>query len=106
MISYLKYINNTTTLTAITVILATTLVVEGIFAARTTPYAAFAYKNGGNGNGNTITPQINKQYGIVSGFDNSFDQELKPDMYSSKPTLYTRGICNTNITNSNTEELA
>ena len=40
-------------------------------------------KNKGIGNGNdyksgkTVTPQAGKQYGIVSGFDNSFNQELK-----------------------------
>jgi hypothetical protein len=27
--------------------------------------------------GKTVTPQIGKQYGIVSGFDNSFNQELQ-----------------------------
>ena len=71
----------TTTLeAAIIVVIFTvaTLVIGVIFAATTSTPVAFAYKkDNGNGNGNTITPQINKQYGIQSGFDNSFDQELR-----------------------------
>jgi hypothetical protein len=70
----------TTPETAIIVVIftAATLVVGGTFAATTSTPAAFAYKkDNGNGNGNTNTPQINKQHGIQSGFDNSFDQDLR-----------------------------
>ena len=49
----------------------------GTFIATTMTSTAFAYKEEDDGNGNTITPQTNNEYGIVSGFDNSFDQELR-----------------------------
>jgi hypothetical protein len=80
------------------ILIAGTLVVAGTLAA-TSSTSAFAYqkksaedkymkggdnrKNKGTGNGNdyesgkTVTPQAGKQYGIVSGFDNSFNQELQ-----------------------------
>ena len=49
---------------------------------RTSTHSAFAYqkKKGSQDsskNDNAITPQNNKQDGIVSGFDNSFNQELQ-----------------------------
>jgi hypothetical protein len=81
--------NNTKTknLAIVAVLMAATLVVGLTFAATTTAtattHSAFAYQmkgagqNYGNDNGNTLTPQTNRQYGIVSGFDNSFNQELK-----------------------------
>ena len=81
--------NNTKTknLAIVAVLMAATLVVGLTFAAATTTtattHSAFAYQmkgagqNYGNDNGNTLTPQTNRQYGIVSGFDNSFNQELK-----------------------------
>src|SRR5947208_709014 len=81
--------NNTKTknLAIVAVLMAATLVVGLTFAATTTTttatHSAFAYQmkgagqNYGNDNGNTLTPQTNRQYGIVSGFDNSFNQELK-----------------------------
>jgi len=52
-------------------------------ATATTTQSAFAYQmkgagqDDGSNNGNTLTPQTGRQYGIVSGFDNSFNQELK-----------------------------
>jgi hypothetical protein len=75
--------NNTKTkiLAIVAVLMAATLVVGLTFAATT--HSAFAYQMKGAGqddrkdNGNTLTPQTNRQYGIVSGFDNSFNQELK-----------------------------
>jgi hypothetical protein len=92
--------NNTKTLAIVAVLTAATLVV-GLTVAAATP-SAFAgghkerqdkYMKGGQGdykkarqtngndgakaNGNTVTPQSGKQYGIVSGFDNSFNQELQ-----------------------------
>jgi hypothetical protein len=67
--------NNTRTL-AIAAILAATLVVGITFAATT--QSAFAARRGnGNDNGNTVTDQIAKQKAYVSGFDNSFNQELQ-----------------------------
>jgi hypothetical protein len=71
--------DNTRTLAMVAIFIAATLVVGGTFAA--TP-SAFAYqkKKGsqdGSENGNTVTPQKSKQDGIVSGFDNSFNQELQ-----------------------------
>ena len=77
--------NNTKTknLAIVAVLMAATLVVGLTFAATATTHSAFAYQmkgagqDDGNDNGNTLTPQTNRQYGIVSGFDNSFNQELK-----------------------------
>jgi hypothetical protein len=75
------YMNNTTTRPTPTVIaailIAATLVVGGIVATTTTTTmtrAAFAY-NDDDKNGNTLTPQTNRQYGLVSGFDNQQGQE-------------------------------
>jgi hypothetical protein len=71
--------NNTKTLTAIAAILmATTLVVGGTLASTT----AFAYQKKGGGqenskNGNTATIQKCKQRGLVSGFDNTAEQECQ-----------------------------
>jgi hypothetical protein len=79
-----EYIMNNTktkTLAIVAILTAATLVV-GLTLTATT-HSAFAYQmkgagqNDGNDNGNTLTPQTNRQYGIVSGFDNSFNQELK-----------------------------
>lgn len=74
----------TRTLAIVTVLIAATLVVGMTFAATaTTTQSAFAYQmkgagqDDGSNNGNTLTPQTGRQYGIVSGFDNSFNQELK-----------------------------
>jgi hypothetical protein len=71
--------NNTKTLAAIAAILiAGTLVVAGTLAA-TSATSAFAYqkKRGQDDrkNGNTVTAQICKQKGSVSGFDNTAEQE-------------------------------
>ena len=71
--------NNTKTLAIVAVLTAATLVVGVTFAATATQ-TAFAYKRGGdkerdNGDGNTITAQINVQKGYVSGFHNSLEQE-------------------------------
>jgi hypothetical protein len=65
------------TLAVAAIFIAATLVVGLTFAATT--HSAFAYqmKGAGQDDGNTLTPQTNRQYGIVSGFDNSFNQELK-----------------------------
>ena len=69
--------NNTATTTlTIAAILAATLVVGVTFA--TTTQSALAVRRGnGNDNGNTDTDQIAKQKAYVSGFDNSFNQELQ-----------------------------
>jgi hypothetical protein len=71
----------TRTLAIAAVLTAATLVVGGTFAATTTTQSVFAYENKGGDknskNGNTVTPQTGEQYGIVSGFDNSFNQELQ-----------------------------
>ena len=75
--------NNTRTVSAIAAILmAATLVVGGTFAAT---HSALAYlpqkddkkdkKDGGNGNGNTVTIQANKQKASQSGWDNTQEQE-------------------------------
>ena len=75
--------NNTRTISAIAAILmAATLVVGGTFAAT---HSALAYlpqkddkrnkKDGGNGNGNTVTIQANKQKASQSGWDNTQEQE-------------------------------
>jgi hypothetical protein len=86
MILHWEYMNNTKTrtLARVTVLIAATLVVGMTFAATaTTTQSAFAYQmkgagqDDGSNNGNTLTPQTGRQYGIVSGFDNSFNQELK-----------------------------
>jgi hypothetical protein len=71
--------NNTKTLAAIAAILIVgTLVVAGTLAA-TSATSAFAYqkKRGQDDrkNGNTVTAQICKQKGSVSGFDNTAEQE-------------------------------
>jgi hypothetical protein len=68
---------NNTAITTLTIaaILAATLVV-GVTLATTTAITAFASSRG-NGNGNTDTDQIAKQKAYVSGFDNSFNQELQ-----------------------------
>jgi hypothetical protein len=68
--------NNTaiTTLTIAAIFMAATLVVGVTLATTTT--TAFASSRG-NGNGNTDTDQIAKQKAYVSGFDNSFNQELQ-----------------------------
>jgi hypothetical protein len=71
----------TRTLAIVAVLTAATLVVGVTFAATTTTQSVFAYENKGGDknskNGNTVTPQTGEQYGIVSGFDNSFNQELQ-----------------------------
>jgi hypothetical protein len=86
MILHWEYMNNTKTraLAIVTVLIAATLVVGMTFAVTaTTTQSAFAYQmkgagqDDGSNNGNTLTPQTGRQYGIVSGFDNSFNQELK-----------------------------
>jgi hypothetical protein len=77
--------NNTRTVSAIAAILmAATLVVGGTFAAT---HSALAYlpqkddkrdkKDGGNGNGNTVTIQTNKQKASQSGWDNTQEQEAQ-----------------------------
>jgi hypothetical protein len=71
--------NNTKTLTIAAILTAATLVVGVTFAATAT-HSAFAFKKRGdkerdNGDGNTITAQINVQKGKVSGYDNSLEQE-------------------------------
>jgi len=69
----------TRTLAIVTVLTAATFVV----GTATATQSAFAYQmkgagqDDGSNNGNTLTPQTGRQYGIVSGFDNSFNQELK-----------------------------
>jgi hypothetical protein len=92
--------NNTKTLAIVAVLTAATLVV-GVTVAAATP-SAFAggnkerqdkYMKGGQGdykkarqtngndgakaNGNTLTVQAAKQHGIVSGFDNTAEQEAQ-----------------------------
>ena len=70
---------NNTAITTLTIapILAATLVV-GVTLATTTTTAITAFASSrGNGNGNTDTDQIAKQKAYVSGFDNSFNQELQ-----------------------------
>jgi hypothetical protein len=81
MALYWEYVDNTRILAMLAILMTATLVVGGTLAATTTP-SAFAYqkKKGsqdGSENDNTVTPQNNKQDGIVSGFDNSFNQELQ-----------------------------
>jgi hypothetical protein len=71
----------TRTLAIVAVLTAATLVVGVTFAATTTQ-SVFAYQKNKGGdenskNGNTVTPQTGEQYGIQSGFDNSFNQELQ-----------------------------
>ena len=71
--------NNTRNLTIAAILIAATLVVGVTFAA-TSAHSAFAFKKRGdkerdNSDGNTVTVQINKQKGYVSGFDNSLEQE-------------------------------
>jgi hypothetical protein len=71
----------TRTLAIVAVLTAATLVVGVTFAATTTQ-SVFAYQKNKGGdenskNGNTVAPQTGEQYGIVSGFDNSFNQELQ-----------------------------
>jgi hypothetical protein len=73
----------TRTLAIVAVLTAATLVVgAGTSFAATTTQSVFAYQKNKGGdenskNGNTVTPQTGEQYGIVSGFDNSFNQELQ-----------------------------
>jgi hypothetical protein len=68
--------NNTKSLAIVAVLIAATLVVGVTFAATT--QSAFAARKGDrNENGNTITEQKCKQYGIVSGFDNTAEQECQ-----------------------------
>ena len=68
--------NNTRNLTIAAILIAATLVVGVTFAATT--QSAFAARKGDrNENGNTITEQKCKQYGIVSGFDNTAEQECQ-----------------------------
>jgi hypothetical protein len=73
----------TRTLAIVAVLTAATLVVgAGTSFAATTTQSVFAYQKkggdeGNSKNGNTVTPQTGEQYGIVSGFDNSFNQELQ-----------------------------
>jgi hypothetical protein len=73
----------TRTLSIVAVLTAATLVVgAGTSFAATTTQSVFAYQKNKGGdenskNGNTVTPQTGEQYGIVSGFDNSFNQELQ-----------------------------
>ncbi|MGC2429088.1 MAG: hypothetical protein WA421_18795 [Nitrososphaeraceae archaeon] len=82
MVTNIMNNTKTTTLAVIAaVLIAATLVAGGTFAATST-HSAFAYqkKKGSQDsskNDNAITPQNNKQDGIVSGFDNSFNQELQ-----------------------------
>jgi hypothetical protein len=82
MVTNIMNNTKTTTLAVIAaVLIAATLVVGGTFAATST-HSAFAYqkKKGSQDsskNDNAITPQKSKQDGIVSGFDNSFNQELQ-----------------------------
>ena len=73
--------NNTTAITttstlavAVVIFMVATLVVGSIVATTTTKRAALAY-NDDDKNGNTITDQKNKQYGIQSGFDNQQGQD-------------------------------
>jgi hypothetical protein len=71
---------NNTAITTLTIaaILAATLVVGVTLATTTTTTAITAFASSrGNGNGNTDTDQIAKQKAYVSGFDNSFNQELQ-----------------------------
>jgi hypothetical protein len=72
--------NKTRTLAIVAILTAVILVVGVTFAAISTP-SAFAYQKkrsqDGSKNDNTITPQKSKQGGIVSGFDNAFNQELQ-----------------------------
>jgi hypothetical protein len=73
----------TRTLAIVAVLTAATLVVgAGTSFAATTTQSVFAYQKNKGGdenskNGNTVTPQTGEQYGIQSGFDNSFNQELQ-----------------------------
>ena len=73
----------TRTLAIVAVLTAATLVVgAGTSFAATTTQSVFAYQKkggdeGNSKNGNTVTPQTGEQYGIQSGFDNSFNQELQ-----------------------------
>jgi hypothetical protein len=72
--------NNTKTLAIVAILTAATLVVGVTFAA-THSASAYYQKKGdkgrdnGNENGNTVTAQINKQKGSVSGWDNDLEQE-------------------------------
>jgi hypothetical protein len=76
--------NNTKSLAIVAVLIAATLVVGVTFAATTpTASAAYGHKKGDkkddkrDANGNTVTAQINKQKGYVSGFDNTLEQEAQ-----------------------------
>jgi hypothetical protein len=75
----MRRMNNTTISAIAAVLMAATLVLGGTLAA-TSAQSAFAYskKKGsqaGSENGNTVTAQIAKQRGSVSGFDNDLEQE-------------------------------
>ena len=81
MALYWEYMDNTRILAMLADLNGSNTSSRRNIAATTTP-SAFAYqkKKGsqdGSENGNTVTPQNNKQDGIVSGFDNSFNQELQ-----------------------------
>ena len=72
--------NNTKTILA-AILIAATLVVAGTSATITTQSAFASFpkkdnkKDGGNGNGNTVTIQKCKQAATQSGFDNDQEQE-------------------------------
>ena len=76
------------------------------FAATPTTHSAFAYKKRGgdrkdkgndygtynaNGNGNTVTVQVNKQNGKQSGHDNTFEQQAQNVICTHPSTTCTGG---------------
>ena len=78
--------NNTKTTLAIVAVLTAATLVVGLTFAATTHSASAAYgkddkkdkaRDGGNGNGNTVTIEKALNKGSSSGFDTSVDQEAE-----------------------------